>query len=155
MPRPHSAGILLYRLDQGELEVLLVHPGGPFWKSRDVGAWMIPKGGIGEGESAQQAAVREFQEEVGATIEGELLHLARIRQSGGKVVEVFAAEGDFDPAALKSVEFEMEWPPRSGRRQCYPECDSARWMGLGEAARMILPSQLPLLDALRQHIGSP
>ena len=154
MPPPLSAGILLYRHTGDGTEVLLVHPGGPFWKSKDAGAWMIPKGGVGEGEAAADAAVREFEEEVGSPVEGRPFHLCRIRQSGGKIVEVFAAEGDFDPEGLTSMEFEMEWPPRSGALQRFPECDQARWMTLEEARRLMLPSQLPILDALEERLGS-
>lgn len=152
MPPPLSAGILLFRHRDGQAEVLLVHPGGPYWRNRDEGAWMIPKGGVGDGESPADAAIREFEEEVGAKPESDPFPLCRIRQSGGKIVEVFAAEGDFDPARIRSVEFEMEWPPKSGTVRRYPECDEARWMGLAEARRMMLPSQLPILDALDQKL---
>lgn len=152
MPPPLSAGILLYRKRSGETEVLLIHPGGPFWTKKQAGAWMIPKGGIDAGEEAADAALREFEEELGATPPTQAFPLCRIKQSGGKVVEVFAAEGDFDPAALKSIDFEMEWPPRSGRMQRYPEADDARWMTLPEARRMMLPSQLPIIDALEAKL---
>jgi len=152
VPPPLSAGILLYRKRSGETEVLLIHPGGPFWTKKQAGAWMIPKGGIDAGEEAADAALREFEEELGAPPPAQAFPLCRIKQSGGKVVEVFAAEGDFDPAALKSIHFEMEWPPRSGRMQRYPEADDARWMTLPEARRMMLPSQLPMLDALEARL---
>jgi len=152
VPPPLSAGILLYRKRSGETEVLLIHPGGPFWTKKQAGAWMIPKGGIDAGEEAADAALREFEEELGAPPPARAFPLCRIKQSGGKVVEVFAAEGDFDPAALKSIHFEMEWPPRSGRMQRYPEADDARWMTLPEARRMMLPSQLPMLDALEARL---
>ena len=142
-----SAGVLLYRRTGAELQVLLVHPGGPFWRNRDVGAWMIPKGGIEAGESAEEAARREFEEELGAPLTAELIPLCRIRQTGGKWVEAFAAEGDFDPAQLVSNEFEMEWPPRSGQRISVPEVDAAAWFGLEEARQNMLPSQLSILDA--------
>jgi predicted NUDIX family NTP pyrophosphohydrolase len=154
VPQPLSAGILLYRRSAGETEVLLIHPGGPYWAARDVGAWMIPKGGIDKDEAARDAAAREFEEETGASLSAELFPLCRVRQSGGKVVEVFAAEGDFDPAALSSTEFEMEWPPRSGTRRRFPEADRARWMTLAEARRMMLQSQLPMLDALEAKLKS-
>ncbi len=153
MPQPLSAGILLYRRNAGETEVLLVHPGGPYWTKKDAGAWMIPKGGIDAGETAEQAAVRELQEETGLAIETAPQHLCRIRQSGGKTVEVFAAESEFDITALTSTDFEMEWPPRSGRLQRFPEVDEARWMTLAEARRMMLPSQLPMLDALERKVN--
>ena len=153
MPPPLSAGILLFRDNGGKTEVLLVHPGGPFWAKKDAGAWMIPKGGIEEGETAADAAVREFQEELGAALPVTPFRLCTIRQSGGKIVEVFAADGDFDTAALSSIDFKMEWPPRSGRMQSFPECDQARWMGIDEARAMMLPSQLPILDALEERLS--
>ena len=129
--------------------MLLVHPGGPFWAKRDEGAWSIPKGEIEPGEQAIDVACREFQEELGAPPpEGELTPLGSVRQSGGKVVHVWNASGDFDVAQLKSVGFTMEWPPRSGRMQEFPEVDRAAWFALDEARRMILSSQLPLLDRL-------
>ena len=154
MPQPLSAGILLYRRSgAGEIEVLLIHPGGPYWARKDAGAWMIPKGGIAPGESHLQAALREFEEELGSPLASTPFRLCTVRQAGGKVVEAFAAEGDFDPEGLQSAEFEMEWPPRSGQRRSFPECDSARWMALAEARRMMLPSQLPILDALESALS--
>ena len=129
--------------------MLLVHPGGPFWAKRDEGAWSIPKGEIEPGEQAIEVARREFQEELGAPPpEGELTPLGSVRQSGGKVVHVWNASGDFDVTKLKSNGFTMEWPPRSGLMQEFPEVDRAAWFGLDEARRMILASQLPLLDRL-------
>jgi predicted NUDIX family NTP pyrophosphohydrolase len=154
VPPPLSAGILLYRRRRAEPEVLLIHPGGPYWSRKDVGAWMIPKGRIDERESARDAASREFEEETGARLPAEPAPLCRVRQSGGKVVEVFAAEGDFDTAGLSSTEFEMEWPPRSGQLRRYPEADRACWMTLPEARRMMLESQLPILDALETKLNS-
>jgi predicted NUDIX family NTP pyrophosphohydrolase len=151
-----SAGILLYRRRNGGLEVLLIHPGGPYWRNRDAGAWMIPKGGVMPDEDAAAAAAREFEEELGVRPEGEPVPLRRIRQSGGKWVEAFALEGDFDPARLASNMFEMEWPPRSGRIQSFPEADAARWFTLNEARAMMLVSQLPLLDCLEARVaGTP
>ena len=147
-----SAGVLLYRRRGSELEVLLVHPGGPFWRAKDAGAWMIPKGGIEAGETAEQAARREFAEEMGTALEGALVPLCRIRQSGGKWVEAFAAEGEFDPERLVSNSFEMEWPPRSGQRISVPEVDRAEWFGLEAARKKMLPSQLPILDALIAYV---
>ena len=152
MPPPLSAGILLFRRRSGEAEVLLIHPGGPFWKNKDAGAWMIPKGGVGDGESPADAAIREFEEETGSPIEGPYFTLGRIRQSGGKIVEAFAAEGDFDPDRLASMHFEMEWPPKSGKLEHFPEADRAAWMTFDEARRMMLPSQLPILDALERYL---
>jgi predicted NUDIX family NTP pyrophosphohydrolase len=148
-----SAGILLYRRPNGGVEVLLIHPGGPYWRNRDAGAWMIPKGGVMPGEDAATAAAREFEEELGVRPEGEPVPLCRIRQSGGKWVEAFALEGDFNPARLVSNSFEMEWPPRSGRIQSFPEADAARWFRLAVAREMMLVSQLPLLDCLEGRLA--
>jgi len=152
MPPPHSAGILLFRQREGSTEVLLVKPGGPFWRNKDAGAWMIPKGMIEPGENPAEAALREFEEETGTRLTTVPFRLATVRQAGGKIVEAFAAEGDLDPAAIRSIDFEMEWPPRSGRMQHYPEVIEARWMSLGQAREMMLPSQLPLLDALEDKL---
>jgi predicted NUDIX family NTP pyrophosphohydrolase len=152
VPPPLSAGILLYRRRSSETQVLLIHPGGPYWAKKQAGAWMIPKGGVDAGEKPADAALREFEEELGSPPPAEAFPLCRVKQSGGKVVEVFAAEGDFDPATLKSSDFEMEWPPRSGRMQLYPEADDVCWMTLAEARRMMLPSQMPMLDALEAKL---
>ena len=150
MPPPLSAGILLFRQSRGETEILLIKPGGPFWRNKDAGAWMIPKGMVEPGETPAQAALREFTEETGVAIDRVPFPLATVRQAGGKVVEAFAVEGDCDAAAVRSNEFQVEWPPKSGRFQAYPEVAEARWMSVGEARRMMLPSQLPLLDALEE-----
>jgi predicted NUDIX family NTP pyrophosphohydrolase len=149
----HSAGILLYRLAARGLEVLLVHPGGPFWKNRDAGAWQIPKGKIDEGEALLDAALREFEEELGVVPKGEPRALTRIRQAAGKWVDTFAIEGDLDAEAIVSQTFEMEWPPRSGRMQAFPEIDRAEWFSLPDARAKMLTSQLPLLDELETIIG--
>ena len=154
MPPPHSAGILLFRQAGGKLEVLLVKPGGPFWKNKDAGAWMIPKGGIESGETPIEAALREFEEETGTRVHAVPVPLAKVRQAGGKWVEAFAVEGDLDPATLTSTEFEIEWPPRSGKRQRFPEVEQAEWMTIAQARRLMLPSQLPLLDALEERLRS-
>jgi predicted NUDIX family NTP pyrophosphohydrolase len=153
MPPPRSAGVLLFRHRSGETEVLLIRPGGPFWRNRDVGAWMIPKGMIEPGEQPAEAALREFEEETGTRLTSVPFPLAKVRQSGGKIVEAFAAEGDLNAAAIKSIDFELEWPPRSGSRRRYPEAEEARWMTLEEARAMMLPSQLPLLDALEKRLS--
>ena len=144
-----SAGILAYRKGVRGLEVLLVHPGGPFWRKRDNGAWSIPKGEINAAEDPERAARREFAEELGlgASI-GPLLALGEVRQQGGKRVIAFAAEGDFDPAALASNMFEFEWPPRSGRRQHFPEVDKAEWFDFEFARTKMLSAQVELLDRL-------
>jgi len=149
-----SAGILVYRRHVDGPQVLLVHPGGPFWARRDAGAWSIPKGEYGDHEDAEAAARREFTEETGWTI-GALLHpLGEVRQKAGKVVTAFAAEGDFDPATLQSNRFEMEWPPKSGRRASYPEMDRAGWFTLDDAAGKIIEGQRPLLDRLRALLAA-
>jgi predicted NUDIX family NTP pyrophosphohydrolase len=151
MAAPHSAGILLFR-KMGDVEVLLIKPGGPFWRNKDAGAWMIPKGAVEPGETPADAALREFEEETGTKLTSSPFPLASIRQAGGKRVEAFALEGDLDAAAVVSNEFELEYPPRSGKRELFPEVAEARWMSLAEAKRMMLPSQLPLLDALEEEL---
>jgi len=148
----HSAGIILYRRSGETVEVLLIHPGGPFWRGRDEGAWMIPKGAIEPGEDASLAALREFEEEVGTRLNGPPHHLCRIRQGGGKWVDAFALEGDVDPEAIVSNEFEIEYPPKSGQFRAFPEVDRAGWFGMEEARSRMLPSQLPILDALEAHL---
>jgi len=149
----HSAGILLYRRSPEGLEVLLVHPGGPFWQRRDAGAWQIPKGKIDEGEEILAAALREFQEELGVALEGEARPMSRIRQASGKWVDTFAIEGDLDADAIVSATFEMEWPPRSRMMRSFPEVDRARWFTMREARDKMLVSQLPLLDELATVFG--
>jgi predicted NUDIX family NTP pyrophosphohydrolase len=152
MPPPRSAGILLFRERGGRIEVLLTKPGGPFWRNKHEGAWMMPKGLIEPGETPAEAALREFEEETGTRLTAVPFPLATIRQAGGKVVDAFAVEGDLDPAEIRSNEFEIEWPPRSGKRESYPEVAEARWMGLAEARELMLPSQLKLLDALEEKL---
>jgi predicted NUDIX family NTP pyrophosphohydrolase len=144
-----SAGVLLYRL-QPAIEVLLVHPGGPYWRRKDRGAWQIPKGVIAADEDAEAAARREVGEEIGLRLEGPLLALGAVRQAGGKIVTAFAAVSDFDPARLVSNTFEIEWPPRSRTMAAFPEVDAARWMSLPQAREMMLASQQPLLDRLEE-----
>jgi predicted NUDIX family NTP pyrophosphohydrolase len=152
MPQ-RSAGILLYRRKSGALEVLLVHPGGPFWARKDEGVWSVPKGLYDEGEAALAAARREFAEETGSRVEGEATSLGSFRQSAGKIVDVWAVEGDFDPATLKSNTFTLEWPPRSGRTRKVPEVDRAEWFTPEAAARKIIKGQRPILDALLAHLA--
>lgn len=155
MPQ-ESAGILLYRIRHDGVQVLLAHPGGPFWHARDEGAWSIPKGGANAGETPEQTARREFEEELGAPATGKLTLLGRLRQRGGKWVQAYAMEGDFDPSRLNSMMFRMEWPPRSGRFSEFPEVDRAQWFRLEEAYPKMLESQRPLLDRLDTLInGGP
>ncbi|MDQ0509842.1 NUDIX domain-containing protein [Ancylobacter amanitiformis] len=143
-----SAGIIRYRRAGGVIEVLLVHPGGPFWSRKDEGAWSIPKGQMEDGEEEQTTARREFREEVGQHAEGPLQPLGSVRQKGGKTVHAFAQEGDLDISTIESTRFSLEWPPRSGQLRDYPEVDRASWFTLVEARAKMLPSQLPLLDRL-------
>ena len=150
-----SAGVLMYRSDGGELNILLVHPGGPFWRNKDAGAWSIPKGEIDDGENAAEAARREFQEELGTMPSGHLIPLGEIRQKGGKIVEAFALAGDLDTRRIVSNSFDCEWPPRSGRTQSFPEVDRAEWFTLAAAREKLLESQVPLLDRLKDALGCP
>jgi predicted NUDIX family NTP pyrophosphohydrolase len=146
-----SAGILLYREVAGELQVLLVHPGGPYWTKRDRGAWTIPKGECEEGEEPRDCALRELAEELGpapALDPAGLIELGSVRQKSGKVVEAWAAEGEFEPAELNSNTFELEWPPRSGERRAFPEVDRAEWFAPGTAREKVLPAQAELIDRL-------
>jgi predicted NUDIX family NTP pyrophosphohydrolase len=145
-----SAGVLLFRHAGEDLQVLLVHPGGPFWTKRDLGAWSIPKGECDAGEDPRAAAWREFGEELGTPVpDGEALELGEIRQKAGKIVLAWAVAADLDPDQIASNTFEMEWPPRSGRTQSFPEVDRAGWFGLAEARERINPAQAALLDRLR------
>src|SRR6185437_6102269 len=144
-----SAGVLLYRFRQAAPEAFLVHPGGPFWAKKDVGAWSIPKGEAAPGEDLLTCAQREFTEETGFTIAGEFRALAPIKQSGGKLVHAWAVEGDCD-AAIKSNTFDLEWPPRSGRVQAFSEVDRAQWFGLASARDKINPAQRGLIDELER-----
>ena len=148
-----SAGVLIYRRQGGKIEVLLVHPGGPFWSARDAGAWSIPKGEYGDDEEPEAVARRELLEETGWTLHGELTPIGTITQGGGKIVNGFCAEGDFDVATLVSNNFEMEWPPRSGRRQSFPEVDRAAWFPLDEAGEKVNVGQRAFLDRLAAVIS--
>ncbi|MBG9387270.1 NUDIX domain-containing protein [Caenimonas aquaedulcis] len=144
-----SAGLLMYRrAADGTPEVLLGHPGGPLWRSRDDGAWTVPKGGYEAPEEALAAAVREFTEETGHVPSPPYLPLGEVRQKSGKRVQAWACEGDLDPGALASIAFEMEWPPRSGRMQSFPELDRIGWFTLAQAREKLLPAQTALLDRL-------
>jgi predicted NUDIX family NTP pyrophosphohydrolase len=149
MPK-QSAGLLMYRSLQGQLEVFLVHPGGPFWAKKDLGAWSIAKGEYAAGESALEAAKREFQEETGFVAQGEFLSLGQVQQAGGKVVSAWAFEGDCDPNQLVSNRCEIDWPPRSGRKMEIVEVDRGDWFSIAEAKERILKSQAPFLERLSQ-----
>jgi len=156
MAAKRSAGILLYRLEDGEPLLLLVHPGGPYWAKRDLGAWTIPKGEYEDGESARVCALREMGEELGAAAPAltaeQLLDLGSVRQKSGKVVEAWAAEGEFDPATLNSNTFRLEWPPRSGNEREFPEVDRAEWFDPAQARRKILAAQVELIDRLLERL---
>ena len=156
MATKRSAGILLFRPGGGEVEFLLVHPGGPFWARRDAGAWSIPKGGIEDEEEPRACAIRELEEELGPALDldpEQLVELGSVRQKAGKVVEAWAAEADFDTAKLASNAFSMEWPPRSGERQEFPEVDRAEWFDPETAREKIIPAQAELLDRLLERLG--
>jgi predicted NUDIX family NTP pyrophosphohydrolase len=151
MPK-RSAGLLMYRRHNRELEVFLVHPGGPFWAKKDLGAWSISKGEYVEGELPLEAARREFEEETGFAATGDFLELGAVQQAGGKVVMAWAFEGDCDPSKLISNRCEIEWPPRSGRKIEIPEVDRGSWFSFAEARERILKSQAPFLDRLQQNL---
>jgi len=155
MRNRESAGLLLYRRREGRLEVLLGHPGGPYWAHRDDGAWSIPKGGMNPGEDALAAAEREFLEETGFAPGGPYLPLGQIVQRGGKVVHAWAFEGDCDPTALQSITTTTEWPPRSGRMITVPELDRVQFFSLTEARLAINVAQVELLDRLEIRVSLP
>jgi predicted NUDIX family NTP pyrophosphohydrolase len=149
-----SAGILLYRGERDSLEVLLVHPGGPFWAKKDEGAWSIPKGEFDEGEEARACALRELEEEIGSSLglgPEQLNELGEVRLKSGKLVQGWAAEGDFDPATVRSNTFEMEWPPRSGKQREFPEVDRAEWFCPEQAREKINPAQVAFIDRLLER----
>jgi len=148
-----SAGVLLYRRRPVGVEVMLVHPGGPFWAKKDAGAWSIPKGLVNEGEHLLAAAKREFLEETGTAIEGECLDLGQHKQPGGKIIIAFAQERDFDPSSLESNVFSLEWPPHSGRTAEFPEVDRAAWYSLAEAMEKATKGQRPIIAALAEKLG--
>ena len=149
-----SAGLLLYRVRRGTLEVFLVHPGGPFWAKKDLGVWSIPKGEIDDGEDPLGAARREFQEETGFRPEGIFRELSPVVQRSGKIVHAWAVEGDCDPTAIRSNTFTLEWPPRSGRMQEIPEVDRAGWYTTAAAREKILQGQIGLVDELEKMLDS-
>ena len=151
---PQSAGILLFRRRAHALELLLVHPGGPFWAKKDDGAWSIPKGLFEAGEDALAAARREFAEETGCRIEGPFLELGSFKQPSGKMVFAWAAEGEFDLAAFRSNAFSLEWPPKSGRIQQFPEADRAAWFTPAETERKITRGQVAIVRALLAQLGA-
>jgi predicted NUDIX family NTP pyrophosphohydrolase len=148
-----SAGILLFRRRPAGVEVMLVHPGGPFWAKKDTGAWSIPKGLVNEGEDRLAAAKREFLEETGMAIAGECLDLGAHKQPGGKTIAAFAQEGDFNSASLTSNAFTIEWPPHSGRMAEFPEVDKAGWFSLGEAMEKATKGQRPIIAAVADKLG--
>jgi predicted NUDIX family NTP pyrophosphohydrolase len=152
MTKKQSAGLLVYRRKKSRIEVLLVHPGGPFWVNKDEGAWSIPKGEFDEGEGALEAAKREFQEETGLSVDGEFHALAPVKQKSRKTVHAFAVEANIGVATIRSNTFEMEWPPKSCRLQEFPEADRAAWFSLDEARRKIHAGQAALLDQLTEFL---
>ena len=154
MPK-QSAGILLYRIDSGRIEVFLVHPGGPFWAKKDDGVWSIPKGEFADGEEPLEAAKREFQEETSFSVEGTFIPLNPVKQPSGKTVYAWAVEGDIDPRAVRSNSFSMEWPKGSAKTKSFPEIDRADWFDLDTAKIKILKGQLGLLEQLSRKLSQP
>jgi predicted NUDIX family NTP pyrophosphohydrolase len=151
---PQSAGILLFRRRPGAIEFLLIHPGGPFWAKKDAGAWSIPKGEINPGEDPLAAARREFNEETGFTAPPDAIPLTPVRLRSGKLIHAWAAEGDCDATAIRSITFTMEWPPRSGKHADFPEADRAVWFSAAEAKAKLHPAQAPLIDQLLNHLAA-
>jgi predicted NUDIX family NTP pyrophosphohydrolase len=148
-----SAALLVYKRSKIGIEVFLVHPGGPFWAKKDLGAWSIPKGEFDDTEDGLAAAKREFLEEVGQAVDGTFIALTPVKQRGGKMVHAWAVEDEVDPAAVRSNEFEMEWPPRSGRTARFPEVDRGQWFPMTEAFQRILTAQAPILEELQAKVG--
>ncbi|MEO9005431.1 MAG: NUDIX domain-containing protein [Ginsengibacter sp.] len=147
MTKP-SAGILFYRHQQNNMQVFLVHPGGPYWARKDLGAWSIPKGEIMPGEQLMDTALRETEEETGIKAQGKFIALTPAKQKNGKIVHAWAAPGDFEKLLNKSNNFEMEWPPKSGNKKLFPEIDKGAWFDIGEAKDKIIPGQIPLITEL-------
>ena len=154
MPKPISAGIILYHFRGKTLEVFLVHPGGPYWRGKDAGAWSIPKGELEEGADALATAQREFQEETGSRLEGQFIPLAPLKQPSGKLVYAWTVRGDIDASSIRSNTFALEWPPRSGQRQEFPEVDRGEWFSIAMAKSKILPGQRGFLDELQADLDS-
>lgn len=152
MTTKRSAGIVLYRVRDGDLEVFLVHPGGPYWSNKDDGAWSIPKGEFEEGDDPLAAARREFHEETGFHVNGQFRALSPLKQPSGKVIHAWAVEGAIDPARVASNTFSLEWPPHSGKRRDFPEVDKAEWFSLPTAQRKLIPGQRGFLDQLQQLV---
>ena len=151
--KKESAGILVYRKSGGAIEVFLIHPGGPFWAKKEIGAWSIPKGERSDSEDLLKTAMREFKEETNFDINGDFKKLSPLTQKSGKVVYIWAVEGNCDPSALKSNFIDIEWPPKSGLKTKIPEADKASWFPLGEARKMIVAGQIGFLDELEKLIG--
>ncbi len=147
-----SAGILLYRFLNNQLQVFLVHPGGPFWKNKDLGVWTIPKGEFTVEETPLTAAIREFQEETGKLLSGNFLELSPVKQKSGKLVYAWAIEGDIDPDDIKCNTFKMEWPPKSGKWQNFPEVEKGEWFTTEQVKEKIIAAQLPLIDELQEKL---
>ena len=147
-----SAGILFYRLQQNKLQVLLVHPGGPYWVKKDAGAWSIPKGEAGADEQLLEAAIRETKEETGIKAQGKFIALAPVKQKSGKIIYAWALQDSFDASVIKSNTFEIEWPPKSGKKKSFPEIDTAAWFGIEEAKDKIIPGQMPLITELESLV---
>jgi predicted NUDIX family NTP pyrophosphohydrolase len=150
-----SAGILLYRIRKKEIEFFLVHPGGPFWLKKDLGAWSIPKGEIEEGEDPMEVALREFKEETGQEVNGRFLALQPVKQKGGKIIYAWAIEGEVDEEKIISNTFEMEWPPKSGNMKAFPEIDKAEWFSAKTAKEKINPAQASFIDELAGTLQNP
>ncbi len=147
-----SAGILMYRFRQGQIEFLLVHPGGPFWAKKDAGAWSIPKGEF-DNDDAMETAKREFLEETGTPVDGEMMALAPQKQHSGKIVYAWALEGNLEASKITSNTFELEWPPKSGQKQAFPEVDRAEWFSPGQAVKKINPGQVPFISEIMEKLG--
>jgi predicted NUDIX family NTP pyrophosphohydrolase len=148
-----SAGLLLFRFNEKVPEVMLVHPGGPFWAKKDLGAWSVPKGEFEPAEEPLDAAKRELQEETGIVASGDFIKLQPVKQKSGKIIHAWAVYLDADVAQVKSNMFEMEWPPESGQKRTFPEIDKAAWFKMEEAERKIVPGQLPLLNELKRNLA--